>query len=314
VAALHSQAATRLLALAGALLIAQHGTVLAEPTTSDCLNANDRSIALRNQHQLRASRSQLLICATPSCPQEIREECVRRVAEVNAQLPTIVFEVRDLHGNDLSAVMVALDGRPWVDRLDGTALQIDPGEHQFVFKTLDGPSLTRRWIIREGEKGRRELVVLGSRQTSQGSAPPPPSYAASLRGKSDPTAAVDTGSSHGAQRVIGVIVAGLGVAGLGIALYEQVVAHSRASSSQSAADSPNSKLRATSNELYQQANQAQTYAIIFGAAGAVALGTGLVLFITGLGDSDTHETANVSQRLVPSFGPDGGALHYVATF
>jgi len=312
----------RLLSIASIASIAQHSTALAEPTTSDCLGANDRSIALRNRHQLRAARSQLLICASASCPQDIRDECVRRVAEVNAQLPTIVFEAKDTEGNDLSAVAVTLDGHPWVDHLDGTALSLDPGEHLFGFKTQSGPALTRRWIIREGEKGRREPVVLGPVQpgpvpTSRLTPPPPRlSYEPPARGssRSSHEPVPETGSSHGTQRVIGVIVGGLGVAGLGVALYELIVAHSRAAKSQSAADSLDSNVKDTSHAYYEQATQAQTYAIIFGAAGAVAVGAGLVLFITGMSDSDTQETAAASQRIVPSFGSDGGGLHYVAKF
>ena len=99
----------------------------ADPTTADCLNANNRSIDLRNNHRLRAARGQLLICAANNCPADIRKECTRRVDEVNGQIPTIIFEAKDAaSGKDLSAVKVTMDGELIADRLEGTAISIDP--------------------------------------------------------------------------------------------------------------------------------------------------------------------------------------------
>src|SRR5258708_32712612 len=84
----------------------------ADPTTADCLAANESSIALRNQHKLREARSRLLVCSAATCPGDIRDECIRRVGEINAAMPTIVFETKDRAGNDLSAVQVTMDGEP----------------------------------------------------------------------------------------------------------------------------------------------------------------------------------------------------------
>jgi len=280
----------------------------ADPTTADCLVSNDRSIALRNQHQLRAARAELLVCAAASCPADIRTECVRRVGEVNAQMPTVVFEVRDADGNDLSAVAVTMDGQSLVDRIEGTALSIDPGSHEFVFTAANLPSVQKRWIIRESEKGRRELVLLGSdasrpRAASVGLPAPEPTL--------QPAPAP---SSFGMQRVIGIAVGGLGVVGLSLALYEQITANSRYSKSQDAANSPDPAVRDTTRPFYQQAKRAQNYAIMFGAIGAVAVGAGLVLFFVGSDESEPHDGAVSHQSITPTFGPGGGGLVYSATF
>src|SRR5882724_2327615 len=82
----------------------------ADPTTADCLTANEKSIQLHSEHLFRAARAELLTCAAGSCPADIRTECTRRVAELNTAMPTLVFEVKDANGADLSDVKVTMDG------------------------------------------------------------------------------------------------------------------------------------------------------------------------------------------------------------
>jgi hypothetical protein len=98
----------------------------ADPTMADCLTASETSIKLRGGHHLRDARQQLLVCAALTCPAEVRSECERRVVAVNAAIPTLVFEAKDAAGNDLSAVTVTMDAKPLVDRLEGTAISLDP--------------------------------------------------------------------------------------------------------------------------------------------------------------------------------------------
>src|SRR6185295_7442408 len=53
----------------------------AEVAPAECLAASDASIRSDNQHRFRAERAELLVCASPSCPADIRRECIRRVEE-----------------------------------------------------------------------------------------------------------------------------------------------------------------------------------------------------------------------------------------
>src|SRR5258705_3758287 len=93
-----------------AVLASAAPALAADPTTADCLTANDKSITLRNAHKLLTARTQLLVCAAASCPGDVRKECVRRIDQVNASMPTVVFEVKDASGNDRTAVKVKMDG------------------------------------------------------------------------------------------------------------------------------------------------------------------------------------------------------------
>jgi hypothetical protein len=135
----------------------------ADPTTADCLNANERALAFRQSHRLREARAEFLLCAAGTCPTDVKNECARRVADMNAAIPTIIFEAKDAAGNDLTAVKVTMDGQPLVDTLQGLPISLDPGLHQFVFETAKNPPYARSLVISEGLKDRREQIVFGAR-------------------------------------------------------------------------------------------------------------------------------------------------------
>jgi hypothetical protein len=80
------------------------------------MTASNASLKLGEEHKLRAERSQLLVCAHAACPSEIRKECLARVDEVNAQIPTIVLSAKDRKGTDISAVKVTMDGEVLAER------------------------------------------------------------------------------------------------------------------------------------------------------------------------------------------------------
>jgi hypothetical protein len=194
----------------------------ADPTPKECLGANDTAISLRSGHKLRAARERLLVCAAPSCPADIRNECTRRVADVMAAIPTIVFEAKDVSGKDVSAVKVSVDGEPLATQLDGTALSIDPGVHMFSFETAGQPKIEKQLVIREGQKGRHEPVTFGSAgPVAPAPVVAPPAPVAAEKPKTTaptepaPTKSVES-SGLGAQKTAAIVVAGVGVVGVGI--------------------------------------------------------------------------------------------------
>ena len=82
-------------------------------------------------------------------------------APMNKAMPTIVFESKDATGSDVSTVRVAMDGEVIAERLGGTALSIDPGDHEFSFEAPGHDIIKRRFVVYENEKARRERVVFG---------------------------------------------------------------------------------------------------------------------------------------------------------
>ncbi|MGA7121998.1 MAG: hypothetical protein WBY94_17955 [Polyangiaceae bacterium] len=228
----------RLAQLAGAfgvtgvvLLGTGHHAAAADPTTSECLKANNGAVEMRNDNKLQAARAQLLVCATKSCPADVRKECLRRIDEINAQIPTIIFEAKDRSGKDLSAVVVTIDGQLFTDKLDGTALPVDPGPYSFTFEAEGQPTLKEQFVIREAQKERRESITLGELAP----APPPPREPREKRVDEPappPPPPHDTGL--GTQRVLAIVAGGLGLAGVGVGSVFGLQAMSKRSDAQRA--------------------------------------------------------------------------------
>jgi hypothetical protein len=190
----------------------------ADPTTADCLNANNRSVDLRNDNKLRAARAQLLVCAAASCPSDVRKECLRRVDEVNAEIPTIIFDAKDaIAGKDLAAIKVTMDGEVIAERLEGTPISVDPGTHSFVFDTPGRSAVSITGIIvQQSQKDRRVEVTWSSPLRVEGAdgAGGEPRQAAVV-GEGPPRSDGREGGL-GTQRLFGIVAATVGVVGLGV--------------------------------------------------------------------------------------------------
>jgi hypothetical protein len=258
-----------------------------DPTTADCLSASDASLKFGNQHKLRAERAQLLLCAASTCPADIRKECLSRVDEVNAQMPTIVFSARDASGADLSAVKVTLDGEVLAEHLEGSALAVDPGEHTLTFETAGHPDVTKKLMIIEGEKERRELITFGA---PSGVSPPEGGAGQSAQGAPEGGAAGQGGL--GTQKVLALVAGGLGVVGVGVGAVFGVMAMSKKSDAQNSCPGPGTAC-ATQNGVSKwsdaaSAGNVSTIGFIVGGVGLAAAG---VLWFTATAPSASAATA-----------------------
>jgi hypothetical protein len=181
------------------------------PTKDECIDANELAQRLVKGKKLRAARERLLVCVASSCPTMIRDDCVNRLTEVESSLPTIVFEAQDPDGIDVSAVQVELDGAPLADKLDGTSLAVDPGEHVFVFKVAGQAPTTRQLVLHEGEKARREHIIVGGTGTSSRAASARPVEASPQTPPS-----VSPEDAGEARKPWAVVLIGAGGAGLAV--------------------------------------------------------------------------------------------------
>ncbi|MEZ4227098.1 MAG: hypothetical protein R3B13_39535 [Polyangiaceae bacterium] len=142
----------RFAALAGVLLLS--GQAHAQADTAKCIEAHSQSQKLRADGKLRAAREQLLICAQSSCPQIARNDCTGWLGEVEKEVPSIVFRARTGDGNDAVEVRVLMDGEELAKRLDGRAVSVEPGPHQFRFELAGHPAVERQLVIIVGERNR----------------------------------------------------------------------------------------------------------------------------------------------------------------
>ena len=289
-----NQQARLIAAFCAAATLSLLTTRAANADDSACIASSEQAIELRKQGRFHDALKQLALCADTSCPTEVSSECTRRIAGVDAAMPTLILAARDGMGNDLYDVKVTMDDAPLLNRLDGRSLAIDPGEHSFHFEAPGGPPLDLKIVLLEGEKGRRESVVIGA-------IPPKASASAS------PAASVPAGSAWSTQRTLAVVGAGVGVVGLavgaifgGLTLSEK---NAEASGCGTAACYP------TARDHYDNAVTDGTASTVAFIAGGVFAITGAVLWFTSPSQSQYSSTAKGRIHLVPALGArSGGAL------
>lgn len=135
-----------------------------------CVKASDSAQKNKSGKKLRAAKKDLLICVQDDCPAIVKKDCDAWLAEVEASLPTIVLSAKDATtGNDIFDVKVTLDGEPLTEKLDGSAIAIDPGPHTIHWEAAGMPAQDSKILVKEAEKNRTVTVTLGAP-----AAPPPP--------------------------------------------------------------------------------------------------------------------------------------------
>lgn len=116
-----------------------------------CLEAHAEAQTLRRAGQLRAASKKLRSCAMTTCPPLVTNDCARWLTAVESAQPTILLRVRNKRGEDTLEARVTADGEVLAERLTGTALEIDPGEHLLKIEVVDAAS-ERRVVVLEGQK------------------------------------------------------------------------------------------------------------------------------------------------------------------
>ena len=246
----------------------------ADPTTADCLSGADRALDLRSAHKLRAAREKLLICAAASCPGDVRNECIRRLDQVNAAIPTIVFETKDGAGNDVAGVKVTMDGQTLTDRLEGTALSIDPGEHTFTFEAPGQPTVQKPFVIREAEKERRERIQFGPEVKAPEASSPRPLSSGLATADVEPTS--PGAPSHAVAWTLMIGGAAVGAAGVVVMVLE----------GGQASDAN----RTHDRNAYNAASTLWTAGLVGSLVGAAALaGGGIVFAASGNGHASASQ-------------------------
>ena len=288
-------------ALALCLLLSPSAALAAGPTKEACVAANEAAQDLRQAGRLREARQKLLVCVSDACPGPVREDCVQRLNDVNTAMPTIVFEVKDPTGNDVSAARVSMDGQPLVDRVTGSAVSIDPGEHRFAFDDANGLShVEQTVVVREGDHDRRVRVVLQAVRTETATS-----------GTSSPTeapqpeapASVNAGSTGvgSTQRLIGLVVGGTGVAGLVVGSIFGLVSKSTYDNAfrTECRSTPNGCSTQGAEDGQTAHTQAMVSTVGFIAGGVLLAGGAILYFTAPSGDS---------VAVAPAIGSDGAGL------
>jgi hypothetical protein len=263
-------------------------TCIAAADDDACIAASQVSLTLRYEGKLHDAIKQLAVCADPSCPDVVKAECTRRLDVARRAMPSLVLAAKDGAGNDLTVVAVTMDGTPLLSTLDGQALSIDPGEHTFRFEVRGQSPVEKKLILREGEKDRNEVVVLG---------PPPPA--------ARPTAPSPSWSTN---KTLALVSAGVGVVGVGLGFF--FGAYAKSSQNQENTCVASSCNPAQSQEDYLTAKQNATASTVSLIVGAAFVAGGAVLWLTAPSPNRGRSAARArSLSLAPTvLGARGGGL------
>jgi hypothetical protein len=244
-----------------------------------CLEATERGQSLRASHKLVEARKQFLACARPQCPTIVQQTCGGWLTEIEKSLPSVVITAKDAGGADLVDVTVTVDGAPFVTKLDGEAVPVDPGRHVFRFSTAAGTTLERPAVIKEGAKDQGLAVVLGNPAAAQGA----------------PWKTV--GWALGGVGVVGLVV---GAISGGVAISENSSAHCDATGHDCLAGPLSS------------ARSAATASDVGFIAGGILVAGGAALVLLSPKPGGEGRTATV--RVVPSIGAGGGGVGLAGSF
>jgi serine/threonine-protein kinase len=221
----------------------------------------------------------------------VRDDCIQRLDELDNVMPTLVFEVKDASGNDLSTVTVTMDGQPFAQRVGGAAVAVDPGEHRFTFQAPGSSSTDKTVVVREGEKARRVQVALGT-TTETPSGPGKPSSAT---------------SDGNTQRLIALVVGGAGVVGLVIGGVFGIVSKSTYNNAfQNECGSNTNGCSSKGAQDGQTAFSQATISTVGFVTGAALLAGGAVIYFTA--------PKGTGVAVAPTVGTAGGGLSVIGAW
>ena len=184
-------------------LVAAVATILLVPSVSRaddvgvCVKASEDGQQLRDDGKYKRAREQFVTCSRDVCPGIVKKDCTEWLQALDRSTPSVVVGARDAAGKDLTDVKVTVDGQPFITRLDGRPLPIDPGAHVMRYEAAGVPPVEEQVVVHAGEKNRPLMV----RFTDPAPKPEPvrvaperPAPSASGGGGGVPTAAIVVGA------------------------------------------------------------------------------------------------------------------------
>jgi hypothetical protein len=139
-------------------------SALAHAQADACIGAYEAAQRARQGGQFLEAHKHLVQCAQSICPRVVRNDCATWANEVAASTPSLVLAVEGSRAEDLSAVRVLANGTLITERLDGRAIEVDPGVYTLRFEADGHAPREEKISVREGEKARLVRVRLESPQ------------------------------------------------------------------------------------------------------------------------------------------------------
>jgi len=184
-------------------------------------------------------------------------------------------------GSDATEVRVSVDGELLIERLDGKAVPIDPGERRFDFELAGHAPVQKRLVIREGEKARQIEVEFAPAPSSSDGRPE--------------------------QRIAAYALGGAAALGLGLFAFFGVRGNSRLSD----LDERGCKPSCPQEDVDAVKSDYRTANVLL-AVSLVTLAAGVCVFATSwVGSDEPVDTARLELTLGPTVGGMNAALGWV---
>lgn len=185
---------------------------------SDCVDAHARGQEARLDQRWLDAQAAFTQCGNSACPELVRVDCSTWQAELDAQLPRVIFE---LSGTSPERVNASVDGKAF-DLHPGEVYRFDPGVHEFLFEAVGHPIRKLEVRLGAGAPTRELQVDLAPSPASPARAPAPPSRSEPAPPKRQTARAVHT--DQPTLEVAGIplltwIFGGVAVAGAGVGTY-----------------------------------------------------------------------------------------------
>jgi hypothetical protein len=140
--------------IVGALLASPASAAAQPADKARCATAYEEGQRLQRRNALLLARERLLVCARDPCPAVLQPDCARWLETLEQALPSIVIVARAPDGSERRAFHLLIDGTFVADRIEGRAIEIDPGEHTVRLEFESGEAATQRIFVNEAEKER----------------------------------------------------------------------------------------------------------------------------------------------------------------
>src|SRR6266511_1362909 len=130
-----------------------------------CARSYDAAQVLKKNGAYLSARKELVVCVR-ECPAAIERVCTEWFDGLERLVPSVVVHAQ-ANGEDRSDVKIDMDGKPLVEKIDGRAIEVDPGQHDFTF-TLGGyPPVKKHVVLHEAEQLRVVNVTFERPEVAQ---------------------------------------------------------------------------------------------------------------------------------------------------
>jgi hypothetical protein len=291
-------------------------------TTADekeaCLSAADQGQSLRDDGKFSLARDQFLACARDVCPKLVHDQCTEWQRQLDESTPTVVFGVKDEHGNDVAAARVLADGKLITSTLDGKPVPLDPGAHDIRFER-DDPNqvVTVHVVLRTGEKNRDLTASFALPEGQAGTSSEGPNASPASPEKAG-------GPSWTGRSVASLSVLGAGVVSVGVGAFFGLQSQNQKNQADRAATllgpggcgvngmPSDPQCRVLNDARDSQNRDAILSDVLYISAGALAVGALATWFLWPKPESGPH--AGAAAWVTPEVGPTHAGVRIGGAF